>query len=144
MRICAMSEVKLGDTFPPVSYTVNSKIVERFAEFMGISRHISGSFCIMPPSMLAYCVVWIACSHFAFQTEGALIASLDLELEGIAEDTGTITVQNGKVEDEFIRGGKRYVVFYFESVDQHGTVVCRTRLTTVFMLEPAGKGWGDG
>ena len=139
MRKCAMSEVKLGDTIPPVSYTVDSEIVERFAEFMGISRHSSGSSRLMPPSMLAYCVVWIACSHFAFQTEGALFASLDLELEGIAEDTGTITVQNGKVEDEFIRGGKRCVVFYFESVDEHGTVVCRTRLTTVFRLAPPGK-----
>lgn len=144
MKKCAMSEVKLGDTFPPVSYTVDSEIVERFAEFMGISRHISGSFHIMPPSMFAYSVVWIACSHFAFQTEGALFASLDLELEGITADTGTITVQDGKVENVFIRNGKRYVVFYFVSVDEHGTVLCRTRLTTVFRLAPTGKGQGDG
>ena len=144
MRICAMSEVKLGDTFPPVSYTVDSEIVERFAEFMGISRHISGSTRLMPPSMFAYSVVWIACSYFAFQTEGALVASLDLELEGITGDTGTITVQDGKVENVFIRNGKRYIVFYFASVDEHGTVVCRTRLTTVFRLAPTGKGQGDG
>ncbi|MGB2884061.1 MAG: hypothetical protein WBC47_00555 [Dehalococcoidia bacterium] len=139
-----MSEVKLGDTFPPVSYTVDSEIVERFAEFMGISRHISGSTRLMPPSMFAYSVVWIACSYFAFQTEGALVASLDLELEGITGDTGTITVQDGKVENVFIRNGKRYVVFCFVSVDEHGTVVCRTRLTTVFRLAPTGKGQGDG
>ena len=144
MRKCAMSEARLGDTIPPVSYTVDSEIVERFAKFMGISRHISGSTRIMPPSMFAYSVVLIACSHFAFQIEGALFASLDLELEGITGDTGTITVQDGKVENVFIRNGKRYIVFYFASVDEHGTVVCRTRLTTVFRLAPTGKGQGDG
>jgi hypothetical protein len=132
MRKCALTEAKLGDRFPPVSYEVSSDIVDRFARVMGVSRHILGSTRLLPPSMLVYYVVWIACSHFAFQTEGALFSSLDIELERAAKDSGTITVKDGEVVEVCRKDGKRYITLAFVSVDEHGRTICRTRLTVVF------------
>jgi hypothetical protein len=127
-----MSEAKLGETFPSVSYQLEPQAVEEYARFMGVTRPISPSTNFVPPSMLAYYALWIASSHFGFDTRGALFASMDLQFEGLASDGDIITVQDSQVKDVFIREGKRYIVLASTSVNEQNQVLCRSKITAVF------------
>lgn len=132
MKKRSMLEANLGEAFPAVSYRLDSQIVKEYARFMGVIRPGSPKSRFVPPSILAYYALWIAASHFGFETKGALFAGMDLQFEGTASDGDTITVQGSRVEDVSVRDGKRYIVFASTSVNEQNRVLCRSKITVVF------------
>jgi hypothetical protein len=132
MKKHGMFEANLGETFPSVSYRLDPQAAKEFNKFMGVIRPGSPKSPYVPPSMLAYYALWIAASHFGFETKGALFAGMDLQFEGLASSGDTITVKDSRVEDVFISDGKRYVVFASTSVNEQNRVLCRSKITVVF------------
>jgi len=132
MKQRSMSEAKIGETFPSVSYRLDPQAVKEYIKFISATRPVSSSNPYVPPSMLAYYALWIAASRFGFDTKGALFTGMDLQFEGLASNGDTITVKDCRVEDVFISDGKRYVVFVSTSMNEQNRVLCRSKITVVF------------
>jgi hypothetical protein len=132
MKQRSMSEAKTGEIFPSVSYRLDPQAVKEYIKFISATPPVSSSSPYVPPSMLAYYALWIAASHFGFETKGALFTGMDLQFEGLASIGDTITVKDCRVEDVFISDGKRYVVFASTSMNEQNRVLCRSKITVVF------------
>jgi len=125
----SLSQAKVGDTFPPVSYTVYPEIVKRYGEVNGVSQPTSGSSYWVPPGMLAHDIVWIAFKYF--DITGVLLAGLELRFERLVPDSGTITVRDARIEEIFFHDGEQYTIASFVTVNEQGAVLCRSKITCV-------------
>ncbi|MBM3154777.1 MAG: hypothetical protein FJ008_05515 [Chloroflexi bacterium] len=124
-----LSEAKIGDTFPPVSYIVTSEIAKRYAEVNGVSQPVSASSTYVSPGMLAHDIVWIASKYF--DITGVLLAGLELEFEGLMSDSGTVNVCESKIEDISFHGGDQYTIASFVITNEDGKAICRSKITCV-------------
>jgi hypothetical protein len=123
------ADAKIGDTFAPVSYVVNSSLVREYSEVNGVSLPFLPSGPCVPPGMLASDVVWVASSFF--DITGVILTGLEIKFERLTPDSGTLTLCDGKIEEIFIHNGEQFTISSLVTRDGQGNVICRSRITCV-------------